>query len=228
MKEPFSFIRVGQEESLFLDFKEKSRPDRVGLDKDDRRNYAKAISGFSNASGGVVVWGVRAKKESEDAPDVAIELYPISALTHFVTRLNELTSQAVIPLNTGVLNEKIPLDGQEDRGYALTYVPSSDLPPHRALLGVGQYYTRAGDSFVPMEHYMLSEAFGRRQRPKLVPCYRIQLSSSNREVMHMVIFVGLRNTGRHLAVFPAVRLMGTGEPAFPMGDALDTWFRRSS
>src|SRR5205823_14842875 len=53
------FIEARQAEELFLDFKRST--DNGGgkrLHDSDRQNLAKAISGFGNSEGGVIVWGV--------------------------------------------------------------------------------------------------------------------------------------------------------------------------
>lgn len=50
-----------QEEYLFLDFKLKTDPRSPNLSKDDKKNYAKALSGFSNTSGGIIIWGINCR-----------------------------------------------------------------------------------------------------------------------------------------------------------------------
>ncbi|MBR6408801.1 MAG: putative DNA binding domain-containing protein, partial [Alphaproteobacteria bacterium] len=54
------FILNMQSEELFLDFKQavSTGKNNNTLHKDDRKNLAKAISGFGNSEGGVIVWGV--------------------------------------------------------------------------------------------------------------------------------------------------------------------------
>ncbi|MBW9235526.1 ATP-binding protein, partial [Leptospira santarosai] len=54
-----------QEENLFLDFKLKTDATSSNLSKDDKKNYAKALSGFSNTSGGIIIWGVDCRKNEE-------------------------------------------------------------------------------------------------------------------------------------------------------------------
>jgi predicted HTH transcriptional regulator len=49
-----------QEENLHLDF--KLVQDAAFTKRDDRRNLACACSGFANSSGGLIVWGVDARK----------------------------------------------------------------------------------------------------------------------------------------------------------------------
>jgi len=55
------FIQRGQEEHLTLEFKTVNKADLS--DKQDKKAFAKAVSGFANSSGGVIVWGVVARKE---------------------------------------------------------------------------------------------------------------------------------------------------------------------
>ena len=53
-------------EELFLDYKQSSTPlPGVKLSDDDRKNLAKAIAGFGNSEGGVVVWGCRLPSDAE-------------------------------------------------------------------------------------------------------------------------------------------------------------------
>jgi len=54
------FIQEKQEEHLTLEFKTVKNAGL--LDKNDKKNFAEALSGFSNSSGGVIVWGVETKK----------------------------------------------------------------------------------------------------------------------------------------------------------------------
>jgi hypothetical protein len=53
------FIADRRAEELFLDFKRSSNNgSEPRLSDNDRKNLAKAISGFGNSEGGVIVWGV--------------------------------------------------------------------------------------------------------------------------------------------------------------------------
>ncbi|WP_044796993.1 helix-turn-helix domain-containing protein [Bacillus cereus] len=207
-KEISRMIKQQQEESVFLDFKLKSLPDGSKISKDDKRNYAKALSAFANTSGGVIVWGVNARK-NEDGLDAATNEELIINAKAFQTTLNSLLSDALTPLLPDIQNIFIPKSNTND-GFVVTYVPASDLPPHQALLGENKYYMRIGDSFNQMEHTHLSDAFGRRQRPVLEVYYEIQehlLSGSGPEREHdLSLIVGIRNIGRYVAVYPAIQI----------------------
>ncbi len=57
------FIVEKQEEHLHLDFKTVRAADLSR--RDDRQNLAIAITGFANANGGVIAWGVDARQSPE-------------------------------------------------------------------------------------------------------------------------------------------------------------------
>lgn len=201
-------IEQGQEENLFIDFKEKKDPSISGASKDDRKIYAKALSGFSNAAGGLIIWGVEARKIDSMSPDIAVSQKPIRYLKKFLTDLNTLAGQALVPLNPGIRNEAIYIndDLDSDTGFVVTYVPDSELPPHRAMFGDNTYYTRAGDSFFVMEHHMLEDAFGRRHKPKIEIFFELNKEFKVGDRQIYCINVGIKNTGKHIATYPAIML----------------------
>ena len=51
-----NFIAMNQEENVSLEFKTINSADFTS--KDDKKNFAKCVSGFSNSSGGLIVWGI--------------------------------------------------------------------------------------------------------------------------------------------------------------------------
>lgn len=184
------FVDQQKEENLHLDFKLLSGPD---LERsDDKHNFAKAVSGFANASGGVIIWGVNARKNAEGV-DCAVGLQEIPRLPLLLSRLNALTGEAVDPLVDGIQHRVI--EAGAAAGFAVTVIPESDTGPHMAKLGVDRYYKRSGDSFYKMEHYDIADMFGRRRRPRLELTCRVRANG-------MEIVVGLRNVGRASARAP--------------------------
>src|SRR5688500_10404814 len=81
------FIEDRQSEELFLDFK-RSADDGKGkkLHETDRTNLSKAISGFGNSEGGVIVWGVDCRDDPSHG-DIARCKIPIDIPKRFVSRL---------------------------------------------------------------------------------------------------------------------------------------------
>ena len=148
-------------EDLHLDFKLAEKSDVGGA---DRRNLAKAVSGFANAEGGVVIWGVDCRKNA-DGVDCATAVKEIDNVFLFQARLIEATATATSPYVIGT--EHRVIETTANRGYVATYVPEVDTGPHMAKLGVDQYMVRIGSSFLKMEHFQIADMFGRRHRPKL-------------------------------------------------------------
>jgi hypothetical protein len=186
------YLATRQEEHLSLDFKLVNDPDFAK--SDDRKNLAKALSGFANSSGGLIVWGIDARKNPQGV-DCAVNAPRVDRVARFITRLNELTGQAANPIIDGVRHKAIH-DGN-DVGFAVTIVPESDSGPHMAKLGEDRYYKRSGDSFYRMEHFDLEDMFGRRKKPKLVLTSRIDLRN-----LDTSIFIGIENVGRGTAKAP--------------------------
>ena len=191
------YVESRAEESLVLDFKTISKADLSNAE--DRRNFAIALSGFANSSGGLIVWGVDARKDSGQGPDVATALRAIDDLPMLVSRINDLTGSSVSPIN-----ERVRTKTMEDSagcGYAVTIVPESDLGPHMAQNREGRYYKRSGSSFYQMEHFDLADMFGRRRRPLLHAVVKLtgqrggSRSSAGAEHVN-AIAVFLRNAGR--------------------------------
>lgn len=185
-------LAAGQEEHVSLEFKAINDADL--RNRDDGKNFATAMSGFANSGGGLIVWGVEARKNAQGI-DGAIRARHIDRLARFITRLNELTGEATRPQIDGVRHKPI-LDGN-DRGFAVTLVPESDSGPHMAKLGEDRYYKRSGDAFYLMEHFDLEDMFGRRKRPILRLTTRI-----DQRGLHTSIFVGIENVGRGTAKAP--------------------------
>jgi len=204
---------IGEVETLFLDFKLSKSP----MTRPDRENLAEALSGFANADGGVVVWGVDCRRDPKTDEDVARDKKPIHGLKLFMSDLNRRTSEVIRPGVTGVEHLGISVAGVEDTGYAVTYVPRSEGGPHMAVATKNQYryYCRIGGSFLKMEHYMVADRFQRRPQPKLELWYRLldgkpTLGEKKISPGQILMTVGIRNVGKGMALYPALVLHKDG------------------
>jgi hypothetical protein len=186
------FITTTQEENLHLDFKVVNRPDFTH--GDDKKNFAKALSGFANSSGGLIIWGVNARKNAQGI-DCATEIREIVPVQLFLARLNEFTGMGVSPIVEGVRHKVI--ETSSEGGVVVSMIPESDAGPHMANLGEDRYYKRSGDSFYRMEHFDLEDMFGRRKRPKLKLIPTIIGRGTN-----TLVILSLRNDGRATAKAP--------------------------
>ncbi len=158
------FVQDQREEDLHLEFKQKADSRHGNLDDPDRRAFSKAVSGFANADGGILLFGVETKK-SQDSPDRVCALRPITNADRFQAKLLDSILNTTQPPVDGVRIEVISVKPGE--GYVKCLIPASDMVPHRAMLADREYWRRTSNGFRRMEHYELAEVFGRRLRPVL-------------------------------------------------------------
>lgn len=195
------FITNKQVEHLQLDFKTVKGSSLNS--SDDKSSLAVALSGFANSSGGLIIWGVDARKNA-DKIDCADSKKEIENLPLFLSRLNALTGEAANPLIDGVKHRGIFTNS--DRGFAVTIVPESETTPHMAKCGQQRYYKRSGDAFYQMEHFDLEDMFGRRKKPNLmvkaIADYRTRISIHG----FYSVQLNIENEGRGIAKSPYLSL----------------------
>lgn len=159
------FIVTRQNEELYLDFKRSA--DNGGgrkLHDTDRANFSKAISGFGNSEGGVLVWGIDASQDT-DGTDVARAKVPIADPVRFSSWLENAVSGCTLPPHVGVRSAPIVIGS--GNGFVATLIPRSNHAPHQSTRD-HKYYLRAGSSFLPATHSFIAGLFGRRPQPSLV------------------------------------------------------------
>jgi hypothetical protein len=151
-------------EELFLDFK-RSSDDGAGirLSNADRANLAKAISGFGNSEGGIVVWGVDCRP-IEPHGDVARAKFKIENPRRFKSWLEGAVSGLTVPSHPSVSN--LVIEDELGKGFVITHIPRSYLSPHQCIRPT-QYYMRAGSNFEPVPHGVLAGMFGRVPQPDI-------------------------------------------------------------
>lgn len=194
------YIANKQEENLHLDFKLVNTPN---LNRDDRKTYAKCVSGFANSGGGIIVWGIDARKGNDDI-DCATSKNPIPNLSLFLSKITSLTGEVIDPIVDGVIHKKII--ESNDSGYAASLIPMSYSGPHMAKGGDDRYYKRSGDSFYRMEHFDLEDMFGRRKKPVLTLDHKISFTHQSKNdhfiTCTLMILLSISNSGRGSAKAP--------------------------
>lgn len=161
LAEIHDFVNNQIAEDLFIEFKTANYPSGIDFDK---KNFSKCLSGFSNSSGGILIWGISAK-ENKTKPDVANELKPIKNLIDFENYLKKNEGNAIVPTIEGVEYRRI-LESEQS-GYLLIYIPQSERAPHMGLFADKRYYKRSGDSFYMCEHFDLIDMLNRKTAPKI-------------------------------------------------------------
>lgn len=193
---------IGQSEDLHLDCKEWP-----SKDDDAQRVFAKAACGLTNAEGGVLVIGLRAKPKGKDEPDLIVSEVPVADTAAVRSRTLDLISQLVEPGIEGVQVREIAETSGSRNGFVILYIPASEGLPRRSRKD-WKFYLRIGSGTIPMEYFQVADMFGRRPKPKLdlylEPTGKIG-GIPNDSVPHRFFWLGLSNTGRALVKFPGIR-----------------------
>lgn len=160
------FIINRQSEELFLDFKQSFHHIKHGnaLNPNDRKNLAKAISGFANSEGGVLIWGVECYRDMEIG-DVAKSKKKVTNVYRFLSWMENAISGCTIPSHNKVRNHIISVDENGD-GFLATYIPKSDLAPLMSVFG-NNIYIRSGSNNVPAPYSVIAGMFGKRPQPNI-------------------------------------------------------------
>jgi hypothetical protein len=197
-----NYVNCRQEEHLHLEFKVINKSDFSH--RDDRKNFAKAVSGFANSDGGIIVWGIEANSKNDEGIDCANNKQELDHASLFLSKLNEFTGQASTPIVDGIRHKIISTEGK--KGFVATLIPSSDSGPFMGKLGEDRYYKRSGDSFYKMEHFDLEDMFGRRRKPSLELEINFNQVSKIRDEIRLFLLITINNVGRGSAKSPFLSL----------------------
>ncbi|MBP9095466.1 MAG: ATP-binding protein [Ignavibacteria bacterium] len=188
-----------QEEGLNLDFKIVSN-----IVKDNKRNYGKALSGFANSGGGVIIWGIKTTKIGNI--DYASELKPIIDVENFLNSLKSWEKDLVKPIVENVEHKIVK--GSNYTGFIITFIPSSDSSPHMSCApDEHKYYKRNGDRFIFMQHFEVEDMYKKIKKPKLeIECHFIFAGSRGGYKPGWIylynLHISLINKGGGAALFP--------------------------
>ena len=160
------FIINRQSEELFIDFKQAASDGKNfnTLHRDDRKNLSKAISGFGNSEGGVIIWGVECSRDYEIG-DVAKAKIKVKNVHRFLSWLENAISGCTIPSHNKVRNHIISADKNGD-GYVATYIPKSEVAPLMTSSN-SAIYIRSGSNNVPAPYAVIAGMFGRYPQPNI-------------------------------------------------------------
>lgn len=151
-------------ESLFLDFKRSPNEGSARLlAPEDNKNLSKAISGFANSSGGIVVWGVDCRRDNATGSEIA-QKHPLLDASGFSTKLQGAISRTTIPPHSGVQVVFFDEPGRTPGGYVVVLVPQSIIGPIRSVV-TNHYHLRAGSDFGIVPHDVLAGMFGKAPQP---------------------------------------------------------------
>lgn len=154
-----------------MDYKRISTPqDAKSLHDSDRMNLRKALSGFANSEGGVILWGLETGRNNGVEAPKTPDGYADAA--RFVSLIEDAVSGCTVPPVPGVRSIRVALGPDGGKGIVATLIPSSHIAPHQTTDDSRAYYMRAGSSFQRVPHGVLAGMFGRR------PCSALAISQT--------------------------------------------------
>lgn len=200
-------ISTRHSEELFLDFKRSSdNGEGRTLSQIDRGNLAKAISGFGNSEGGIIIWGIECSMQA-DGTDAPTEKFALNDAKKFASQLEGSISGLTLPPHSKIENHVIEI-GEDRKGFVVTYIPQLTTTPIQIIQG-DRFYIRAGSNFSPAPYQVLAGMFGRRPNPKVYHMYT--MGPARKEGEKIVTQVGLliHNEGPGIArdVFLNAKIM---------------------
>lgn len=162
-------INSGDQENFYIDFKDISTLENATrLSDSDRKNLAKAISGFSNTSGGLIIWGIKDNRNN------TFSKCPIQNSNNIVGLLNDAVSKLSLPIMSGV--NSFSIKNQKGDGYIITEIPKYYFSPVQVNPSLsikeisGRYYIRSGSDFVVANHDIISGLYNRQKQSRMI-CY---------------------------------------------------------
>ncbi len=179
-----------ESEKFFIDFKLTQKDDYSGqrtLFESDKKNLAKAISGFGNSEGGLIIWGIDASGSSDD---YAKSIRLIKNIDNFKSLLESFISLLTVPAHKNVESFLVKKSKNDTNGIAITVIPKGNERPYQCINDY-KYYMRAGDSFVPVPHGVLQGMFGQTPQPNVFWMFNISKIPKIDENKAMVWQAGL-------------------------------------
>lgn len=204
----------GRPEGQSLEFKEKSNSAKPDLSNEDKKNLGKSLSAFSNAVGGLLLWGVRTNTSSGDTEASAKEPQPISNVELFADRLRGLIAEYLSPPNPNIEIHVIRSKADNAQGYVAISVGTSHERPHMSNApGHHRYYLRSGGSTFPMADFQVRDMLRIRTSPRLsLEARFVARSRSGAGVLSVELVLNLSNFGRVSARDPYVSFLPSERP----------------
>ncbi len=206
-----NFLRSEIEENLNLDYKSglliigRQRSNIVNNKLDNNKSdrgfsdLARTIVGFANAEGGLLILGVQELPEVINGVRVkvrpgSVEPLPLGIVTKEMLE-NKIRALIQFPLDDlRILPLKLP---NNQDFVCLIDVPQSVRAPHQ-LSSDKVYYQRRNFFTEAMEHYQISDLFGKR----LAPSLDIELKwQSGGSIDHFFLHPIIHNKGRAIAKY---------------------------
>jgi len=157
-----SLIASAEAENLYLECKAPSEP---RLSREQKAKLSQALSGFSNAAGGVIIWGISTTKHAQSGLDILTQLEPIGHLSLFANHIKKAIPTSCRPSIINTQTKTIKKSPSDTKGIAVTYIPKNEGDPIQANDNL--FYFRSGDEFIAAPYEIIKRLFAATESPDL-------------------------------------------------------------
>ena len=127
-------------ENEWLDFKSGRTQET-----DIARIWSKSLGAFSNNEGGVVVWGVSARKDPHTGIDAASDIELVPNCDQLRILLVEQARFATDPPLQGIETVCVHRAAKQTDGFVVCFIPEGTQKPYRSEKSERRFYLRIGD-----------------------------------------------------------------------------------
>lgn len=175
-----------------------------GKENEAQKALAKALCGFGNADGGVLVVGLSRKTNPDKyTPDVIDRTVPVTDAIALASRIEGLAPELVEPPLVGAVVSAVLENEGRKLGFVIVEVPPTEGPPCRSRKD-WRFYLRINSGTYLMEYFQIEDMFGKRHRPVLA--LYLEEGRYRLDGQHEREFtIGIENRGRAVARFPSIR-----------------------
>jgi hypothetical protein len=157
-----ALISEGECEDIFRECKAPTSP---VVNKGVKAHLAKALSGFSNAEGGVLIYGMETQKHSSTGTDIMTSVTRVGNINRFATAIANtiptLTQPAIIKFEYRVVKQK----KSDSAGVIIIHIPRHIRPVQN--LSDGKFYFSGGDQFVDAPYSTIERLFLAGEAPNV-------------------------------------------------------------
>jgi Putative DNA-binding domain len=175
-------------------------------DEDIKKIWSKAIGAFANSEGGIIVWGVSAKKDQTTGIDAVNGIELVPDVCAFKTRLMELRHEACDPPVANIDIKELPISNTGKEGFVVCHIPESSNKPHRSEFPDKHFFLRMGDSSRECNVSVLRQLFYPKKNPRIEagvkriqPPHNFYVSMLQSDILIGRVFftaeIGIRNIG---------------------------------
>ncbi|MCH8027132.1 MAG: ATP-binding protein [candidate division Zixibacteria bacterium] len=160
-----NLIDEGESENQYIECKAPTSPK---LGRDTKSQLSRAVSGFANTGGGVIIWGVSTTRHKHSSLDILSQIEAIGSVKKFAQEI-DLSIPVLIGPNT--LKQRpskiIYKKSKDTKGIVITYITPTSGDPVQA--NDGKFYLRIRDEFKEMPFETIKRMFSGSASSDLYP-----------------------------------------------------------